>query len=121
MILTRSANRRGAGGIGCLLLIALVAGAIYAGTQLLLPRFRNTSFDERLTEIYPYFSRQTEETIRKRIIDTGSEFDIALSPEQVKVVIKGDSLSFDIDYVKVAELKVWRTTIPFHIHHSGPY
>jgi hypothetical protein len=73
------------------------------------------------SEIYPYFSRQSAQSIRERIIDSAAEFDIPLKPEQVKLEIVGDHLTIDIDYVKVVDLKVWSREYPFHIHRRGPY
>lgn len=86
-----------------------------------MPKFRHSSFSERLVEIWPYLQRQSEEIVRARLIETAAEFDIALRPEQVKVTIQGDRLTYDISYTKVADLKFWRKEMPFTIHRSGAY
>jgi hypothetical protein len=114
-------NQRGAGAIGCLLMIAVVASAIYAGLQFGLPELRHRSFEERLNETFGYFSRQPEETIRKRIIMIASEFNIDLKPEMVKIKIEGSRLTIDIDYEKVIDLKVQQRVVSYHSHRSGPY
>jgi hypothetical protein len=114
-------NQRGAGAIGCLLLVALVAGGLYAGFQLGLPRLRHSSFADRMSESYVQFQKQPAETIRSQIIQIAADFDIALTPEQVTVDIVSDKMTIDVRYEKQVDLKVWRTTLPFHLHRSGPY
>jgi hypothetical protein len=120
MMLGRIRNRRGAGAIGCLLLVALVAGGLYAGFQFGIPKLRHSSFADRLNESYVHFQKQPEESIRRQIIEIASEFDIALKPEQVKVEVKPATITIDVAYEKVVDLKVWQTTLPFHLHRKGP-
>jgi hypothetical protein len=117
----RIRNQKGAGGLGCLMLVAIAAFGIYAGLQFGIPELRNTSFKDRLNETFTFFSRQSEKSIRNRIISIATDFDIELKPEQVKVLIEGDRLTIDIQYEKVADLKVWQKTLPFTIHRQGPY
>ena len=114
-------NQRGAGAIGCLLMIAAVAAAIFVGLQYGLPELRHRSFEDRLNETLVYLSRQPEETIRNRIIQVASEFHIDLKPEMVKIKIQGDRLTLDIDYEKVVDLKFQQKVLSYHIHRSGPY
>jgi hypothetical protein len=114
-------SQRGAGAIGCLLLVALLAAGIYAGFQLGLPRLRHSSFADRMNESYVHFQRQPAAAIRLQIIQIASEFDIALTPEQVKVDIVSDKMTIDVTYEKRVDLKVWQTTLPFNLHRSGPY
>lgn len=118
---SRLRNQVGAGGFGCLMLITLAACAVYAGLQFGMPKLRNTSFTDRLNETFTFFSRQPEDRIRDRLISIAGDFDIALKPEQVKVLIEGDRLTIDIRYEKVADLKLWQKPLPFHIHRTGPY
>ncbi|HEY5999665.1 MAG TPA: hypothetical protein VI078_10250 [bacterium] len=117
----RRLDQRGAGGIGCLFIIAVAAAGIYAGLELGLPELRNRSFEDRLNESYSFFARQSDKYIRERIIQIASEFHIDLKPEQVNVVIEGDHLTIDIDYQKIADLKFEQKVLAYHIHRSGPY
>jgi hypothetical protein len=117
----RVRNRRGAGSIGCLLMLLLVGAGIYAGVQIGMPKFRHSSFTERLTEIWPYLGRQSEDIIRQRLIETAAEFDIHLRPDQVKIQIQGDRLTYEITYEKVADLKYKKKVMPFSVRRTGPY
>jgi hypothetical protein len=121
MKLGNDRDQRGAGAIGCLLLVALVAGGLYAGFQFGLPKLRHSSFADRMSESYVHFQKQPAESIRKRVIEIASEFDIALRPDQVQVTILSDKMTIDVTYEKQIDLKVWQTTLPFSLHRSGPY
>ena len=114
-------NQRGAGAIGCLLLVAIVGSGLYAGFQFGMPKLRHSSFADRLNESYVHFQKQPAESIRAQIIQIAADFDIALTPEQVKVEIESAKLTIDVSYEKRIDLKIWQTTLPFSVHRSGPY
>jgi len=114
-------NQRGAGGIGCLFMIALAAAGIYAGLELGLPELRHRSFEDRLNESYAFFQHQQPKYIRDRIVQIASEFHIDLTPEMVKVQIQDDRLTIDIAYEKVADLKFQKKVLQYRVHRSGPY
>jgi hypothetical protein len=121
MMLGKDRNQRGAGAIGCLLLVAMVGGGLYAGFQFGMPKLRHSSFADRLNESYVHFQKQPAESIRAQIIQIAADFDIALAPEQVKVEIESAKLTIDVSYEKRIDLKIWQTTLPFSVHRSGPY
>jgi hypothetical protein len=102
-------------------MIGLVAAAVYAGFMFAMPKFRNTSFEDRLNETIPYFSKQPPDVIREKIITTAKEFDIELVPGDIGVQVNGDRLTLDIAYDKVVDLKVWQKTLHFSSHRSGTY
>lgn len=118
MTLARVRSQRGAGGIGCLLIMAAVAVGVYGGFQYAMPKLRHTSFSDRLNESVPYFHRQPEDSIRRQIIDMAKDFDIALTPEQVKVFSTSNELRIDVTYEKVVDLKYWRKALPFELHRA---
>ena len=116
MVLGKVRSQRGAGSIGCLFLIAIVAAGMYAGSQIGLPRLRHSSFEDRITETLagnPY--RLSAAEVQKQIIQIASDFDIALTPEQVKVEAAGGVLKIDLKYEKLIDLKVWQKTVPFSL------
>lgn len=121
MIPGKLQGQRGAGGIGCLLLILVVGGGIYAGFQLGVPRVRHSSFSDRLSESIPLFQSETEANVRKRVITMAAEFDIALTPEQVKVTVSKNKVTIEVNYEKFIDLEVWQTTLPFSLQRSFSY
>ena len=116
MVLGKVRNQRGAGMIGCLFLIAIIAAGMYAGFQFGLPRLRHSSFEDRITEsLAGNPQRLSEAEVQKQIIQIASDFDIALTPAQVKVVIFDNRLKIDVKYEKLIDLKVWQKTVPFSL------
>lgn len=116
MVLGKLRGQRGAGAIGCLFLTAIIAAGMYAGFQFGLPRLRHSSFEERLNESITAFRQTPEDEIQKRIIQTALEFDIVLTPDQVKVSNQFGVVKIDVNYEKVIDLKFWRKTVPFSTH-----
>jgi hypothetical protein len=114
MVLGKVRNQRGAGAIGCLFMCAIIAAGMYAGFQFGIPRLRHSSFEDRISEtLAGNPQRLTAEEAQKQIIQIASDFDIALTPEQVKIVIRDGRMNIDVKYEKLIDLKVWQKTVPF--------
>ena len=109
-------RQRGAGSIGCLFLIVIVAAGMYAAFQFTLPRLRHSSFEERISESYVHLSQQSAADVQKQIIQIATDFDIELKPPQVKVDNTGHRLRIDVTYEKLIDLKFWQKTVPFRVH-----
>ena len=116
MVLGKVRNQRGAGAIGCLFMTAIVAAGMYAGYQFGLPRLRHSSFEERITEsLAGNPQRLSSAEVQAQIIQIASDFDIALTPAQVKVDASRGMLKIDVQYEKVIDLKVWQKTVSFSL------
>jgi hypothetical protein len=116
MILGMVRNRRGAGTIGCLFMIVVVAAGMYAGFQFGLPKLRHSSFENRVNESLGTLKQQSAADVQKQLIQFASDFDILLTPAQVKVDNSQGKLSIDLSYEKVIDLYVWRKTMPFRMN-----
>jgi hypothetical protein len=112
----RLRNQRGAGGIGCIFIVIGVGIGLWAGLQWAIPQLRHRSFDERITEDAGYFQRQTQEAVLKRVIDTAAEFDIPLSPNQVKVEIDANTIVIDVTYEKMIDIRFWQKKLTYHLN-----
>lgn len=120
MVLGKVGNQRGSGAFGCIFMLALLAAGMYAGFQFGLPRLRHSSFQDRVTEAFAgNFQNQTPEEVQKQIIQIASDFDIALTPAQVKVDTTNKMLKINVKYDKVIDLIVWQTTVPFTLNRSA--
>ena len=116
MVLGKVRNQRGAGAIGCLFMSAIVAAGMYAGFQFGIPRLRHSSFEDRISEtLAGNPQRLSEAEAQKQIIQIASDFDIALTPAQVKVVIRDGRMKIDVNYEKLIDLKVWQKTVRFSL------
>lgn len=120
MTLRNTRNQRGAGAIGCILLLAFVGAGLYAAYELGMPRLRHSSFEDRINETIYHFQRQPAELVAKQIIEIASEFDIALTPDQVKVESSpSGTLRIDVVYEKAVDLKVWQTKLRFTLRRAS--
>jgi hypothetical protein len=116
MVLGKVRNQRGAGSIGCLFMVVVVAAAMYAGFQFGIPRLRHSSFESRITEtLNGNPQRLSDAEVQKQIIQIASDFDIALTPDQVKVDTSNGLLKIDVRYEKLIDLKFWQKTVPFEL------
>jgi len=119
MVLGKVRNQRGAGAIGCLLLVAIIAAGMYAGFQIGIPQLRHRSFEDRINESLGNLRQQSAADVQKHIIQVATDFDIALMPAQVKVDTTGGRLRIDVTYEKLIDLKVWQKTVPFRLHRDA--
>jgi hypothetical protein len=115
MVLGRIRNQRGAGTFGCLFLLLLIGAGMYAGFQLSMPRIRHRSFEDRVNESLGNLRQMPAAEVQKQLIQMASDFDITLTPAQVKVDTSGNRLRIDISYEKLIDLKVWQQTVPFRL------
>jgi hypothetical protein len=122
MVFGKVRNQRGAGAIGCLFMCTLIAAGMYAGFQFGIPRLRHSSFEDRITEsLAGNPQRLSAEEIQKQIIQTAADFDIGLTPEQVKVDTSRGRVKIDVYYEKVIDLKFWQKTVSFSLRRDpGP-
>jgi hypothetical protein len=118
MILGKIRNQRGAGAFGCLFLILLVGVAMYAGFQIGMPRLRHSSFEDRVNESLGNLRQLPAADVQKQLIQIAAEFDIELTPAQVKVDTSGNRLRIDITYQKLIDLKFWQKTETFKLVRS---
>ena len=118
MVLEKVRNQRGAGSIGCLLLVAIVAAGMYAGFQIGMPRLRHSSFEDRVNESLGNLRQMSAADVQKQIIQIAADFDITLAPAQVKVDNTAGRLKIDVTYEKFIDLKVWQKTVPFSLHRN---
>lgn len=119
MVLGKLRNQSGAGMLGCLFMIAIIAAGMYAGFQFGLPRLRHSSYEERINDSISAFRQQPEEEIQRQLIQMAQEFDIALTPAQVKVSNVGGQMKIDVTYEKLIDLKVWQRTDTFRVQRSA--
>jgi hypothetical protein len=77
MTLERVRSQRGAGAIGCLLLMVAIGFGIYAGFQYVMPKLRHNSFSDRLNESMYHLQRQPEDFVHSEVLRMAKEFDIA--------------------------------------------
>lgn len=90
------------------------------GLKLIPPYFSNYELEDAIkTEsLQATYSTRTEDDIRETIIKQARNYDIALTPKQVKVSRNGGygngTLNIEAEYSVPVELPGYSTTIEFH-------
>jgi YbbR domain-containing protein len=88
--------------------------------KLIPPYFSNYEFEDSIKaeSIQATYTSRTEEDIRDTIIKQARNYDIALTPKQVRVTRIGGpgngSLNIEADYSVPVDLPGYSTTIEFH-------
>jgi len=102
------------GGVAIFLVLALV------GFKIIPPFFANYELEDSIkTEaLQSTYSTRTEEDIRNTIIKTARNYDITLTPKQVRVSRQGGfgngTLTIEATYSVPIELPGYSTTLDFH-------
>ncbi len=115
-LLVRRRGNRGAGKVGCLLMLLVLGGAGYSAFQLGVPYYHNASFSERVKELMPYLRGHYPKDIRQSVIKVAKDFDLDLKPEQVQVEIIRNRMLIDVRYERTVVLPYWSRTITFRPH-----
>ena len=90
------------------------------GLKIIPPYFSNYEFEDSIkTEsIQATYTTRSEDDIREAVIKKAHDYDISLTPKQVKVVRVGGygtgSLDIEADYSVPLELPGYSTTLEFH-------
>jgi len=99
---------------------AVFAALALVGLKIIPPYFSNYELEDAIkTEsVQATYSTRSEEDIREAIIKQARNYDIALTPKQVKVTRVGGfgngSLNIEADYSVPVELPGYSTTLEFH-------
>jgi YbbR domain-containing protein len=99
---------------------ALFAVVALLGFKLIPPYFANYELEDSIkTEaVQSTYSSRSEEDIRQAIIKQARNYDIALTPKQVRVTRSGSqgtgTLNIEADYSVPVDLPGYSTTLEFH-------
>jgi hypothetical protein len=100
--------------------VAVFAGLILIAFRVLPPFFSNYELEDAIkTEsVQAMYSTRSEDDIRDTIIKQARNYDIALTPKQVKVSRVGGfgagSLNIEAEYSVPLDLPGYSTTLEFH-------
>jgi hypothetical protein len=101
-------------GVGVIVVVALL------GIKTVPVYFSNYQFEDFIKEeaLHSTYGTQSEDDIRAAVIKHAHDFDISLTPAQVRVSRTGvngnGSLTIDVEYSALIELPGYSTTVDFH-------
>jgi hypothetical protein len=99
---------------------ALFAAVGLVGIKVIPPFFSNYEFEDSIKNeaLQSTYSTRTEDDIRESIIKHARDYDIVLTPKQVKVSRTGGfgngNLLIEADYSVPLDLPGYSTTLNFH-------
>jgi hypothetical protein len=100
--------------------VAIFLALAVVGVKIIPPYFSNYELEDAIkTEaLQSTYSTRTEDDIRDSVIKHARNYDIALTPKQVRVTRVGGfgngSLSIEADYSVPVDLPGYSTTLEFH-------
>jgi hypothetical protein len=100
--------------------IGIIVGVAFLGLKFLPPFFSNYEFEDFIKEeaLHSTYSTRSEDDIREAVIKHARDFDIDLTPKQVKVSRSGmngnGSLSIEADYTIPVNMPGYSTVLEFH-------
>jgi hypothetical protein len=103
-----------------LLVFALLAAVGLVAIKVIPPFFSNYEFEDSIKNeaLQSTYSTRSEDDIRESIIKQARDYDIVLTPKQVKVSRSGGygtgSLVIEADYSVPIDLPGYSTTLNFH-------
>ncbi|MGA3196626.1 MAG: hypothetical protein ABSD39_16635 [Terriglobales bacterium] len=93
---------------------------ILAGIKVIPPYFANYEFEDTLKQeaLQSTYSSRSEEDIRKAVMKHAHEYDIPITPQQVKVSRIGGfgtgTLNIEAEYSVPVDLPGYSTSLSFH-------
>jgi len=103
-----------------ILIFGLFAAVGLVGIKVIPPFFSNYEFEDSIKNeaLQSTYSTRSEDDIRESVIKHARDYDIALTPKQVKVSRTGGygngNLLIEADYSVLLELPGYSTTLNFH-------
>jgi hypothetical protein len=103
-----------------LLGVLVIATVAFLGIKTIPVFFSNYQFEDFIKEeaLHSSYSARSEDDIRDAVIKHARDFDISLTPPQVRVSRTGingnGSLSIEVEYSVPIELPGYSTTVDFH-------
>jgi hypothetical protein len=100
--------------------LAVMAAMVIVGVKVVPVYFNNYEFEDAVKNeaLQATYSSRTEDDIRDTVIKRAKDYDIALTPKQVKVSRTGQNgngnLSIDVVYTMDINLPGYSTTVEFH-------
>ena len=100
--------------------LGVLLGVAFLGIKILPPYFSNYQFEDFIKEeaLHSTYSTRSEDDIRDAVIKHAHDFDIDLTPKQVRVSRTGSygsgTLSIEADYSVPVTLPGYSMTLDFH-------
>lgn len=108
-------SERGEGNIGCILWLLVLVLAVMVAWKAVPVKLNSSKFYGYLDEVAKFqAARSQTDDMKKSILNRAKDLDIAVDPNNVIVIRKGDFISIDVTYVVPVELLGFTYQWKFH-------
>ena len=96
--------------------ILILGVAVYLVYKLFPPYFNNFRFEDDVKNMAmaESYTNHSETEIRDRVIRTGNEYDIPLTPQNIRVTRNFGSVTISVDYTVNIDIPVHPFDLHFH-------
>lgn len=111
-------GEHGGGRLATLLMVLILAAAIFAGVKMVPAYFSNYQLQDSMqTEArFAVSSRKSEEDIRAAIWKKIQELGIPAKREDIKVTVIDTTVNIEVNYIVHVDLKAYEFNLEFHPH-----
>jgi hypothetical protein len=118
----RNRGQRGEGRIGFILTLVIVVVGVFVGLKVVPVRINAYQFEDLLREEARFASvnRNSDNEIRKRLLDSAQSLDIPLEPQNLTIKRNKKEVVIRAKYEKPVDLKVTVYTYRFDAEQRAP-
>jgi hypothetical protein len=106
-------GRRGASRLGCVVLLVLLAVAVYVGLNVGGIYFRYYRFEDEMKQSARFAAQLSDSAIAARISVAADSLGLPRAAKNVSIVRVGKSIAISGSYSELVDLKVWKHFLHF--------
>ncbi len=114
--------QRGAANLRTVILLLVVAGAIYVGAKVVPPYVANSRLQDKMwaEARFAQANRRSEEQVRESIYREAQSLDIPIRPEAIHVEMGPRGTLINANYTVAVDLHVYQFTLNFTPNSGRP-
>jgi len=113
-------RQKGAAKIKFLLVVAILASAVFAAIQIIPPYFANYQFQDAIESESRFaltgYPKRSQDDIQNEVFKKAQELGIPVKPDDIKVDMTTGTVAISTDYSVPIDLKVYQFSLQFHPH-----
>jgi hypothetical protein len=123
MVNTMATSRRrtGAGSLGCLVTLLVVAAIVYFGVNIFEIYWRFYEYQDAMKQQVRFAASNPNDVIARRLRSAADSLELPEAAGQVYVQRKGHDISIESEYYERIELPLYVREQRFHPHAEGTF
>jgi hypothetical protein len=112
--------RPGAGSLGCLFTLLIVAAVIYFGVNIGEIYWRYYEFKDDMTQEVRFAAHSADDVIRNRLKADADSLDLPDDAHQIMITRTETTITIEAEYYERIELPMYARDVLFHPKAEGP-